>query len=61
MWSSMIGPGNIFSAWMTNLLHTVPDAGPFGRRIQRAEFVYLVGSLAAQQSLAENYTGRGLD
>ena len=45
---------------MTNLLHTFPETGPFGRRIQRAEFDYLTGSLAAQQSLAENYTGRGL-
>ena len=49
-----------FSWWMTNLLHTFPETGPFGRRIQRAEFDYLVGSQAAQQSLAENYTGRGL-
>src|SRR5690606_10111290 len=46
-----------FSWWMTSLLHVFPDAGTFGRRIQRAEFDYLVGSRAAQQSLAENYTG----
>lgn len=46
-----------FSWWMTSLLHTFPETGPFGRRIQRAEFDYLCGSLAAQQSLAENYTG----
>jgi len=46
-----------FSWWMTSLLHTFPDTGSFGRRIQRAEFDYLSGSLAAQQSLAENYTG----
>jgi len=46
-----------FSWWMTSLLHVFPDAGAFGRRIQRAEFDYLVGSRAAQQSLAENYTG----
>lgn len=46
-----------FSWWMTSLLHTFPEAGPFGRRIQRAEFDYLRGSIAAQQSLAENYTG----
>lgn len=47
-----------FSWWMTNLLHTFPETGPFGRRVQRAEFDYLSGSRAAQQSLAENYTGR---
>ncbi|HEY4200308.1 MAG TPA: 4-hydroxybenzoate 3-monooxygenase [Devosiaceae bacterium] len=46
-----------FSWWMTSLLHTFPDTGAFGRRMQRAEFQYLTGSLAAQQSLAENYTG----
>jgi p-hydroxybenzoate 3-monooxygenase len=46
-----------FSWWMTSLLHTFPDTGTFGRRIQRAEFDYLAGSVAAQQSLAENYTG----
>jgi p-hydroxybenzoate 3-monooxygenase len=46
-----------FSWWMTSLLHTFPETGPFGRRIQRAEFDYLAGSLAAQQSLAENYVG----
>lgn len=46
-----------FSWWMTSLLHSFPETGAFGRRIQRAEFDYLAGSLAAQQSLAENYTG----
>ncbi|UYO01238.1 MAG: 4-hydroxybenzoate 3-monooxygenase [Devosia sp.] len=46
-----------FSWWMTSLMHVFPDAGAFGRRIQRAEFDYLTGSLPAQQSLAENYTG----
>jgi p-hydroxybenzoate 3-monooxygenase len=46
-----------FSWWMTSLLHTFPETGPFGHRIQRAEFDYLTGSLAARQSLAENYTG----
>ncbi len=46
-----------FSWWMTSLLHVFPDGGDFGRRIQRAAFDYLTGSVAAQQSLAENYTG----
>ncbi len=46
-----------FSWWMTSLLHTFEESGAFGRRIQRAEFDYLIGSRAAQQSLAENYTG----
>jgi len=46
-----------FSWWMTSLLHTFPETGSFGRRIQRAEFDYLSGSRAAQQVLAENYVG----
>ena len=46
-----------FSWWMTSLLHTFPESGAFGRRIQRAEFDYLISSRVAQQSLAENYTG----
>ncbi|WP_011581898.1 MULTISPECIES: 4-hydroxybenzoate 3-monooxygenase [Chelativorans] len=46
-----------FSWWMTSLLHSFPETGSFGRRIQRAEFDYLASSRIAQQSLAENYTG----
>ncbi len=46
-----------FSWWMTSLLHVFPENGEFGRRVQRAEYDYLVASRAAQQSLAENYTG----
>lgn len=49
-----------FSWWMTSLLHTFPETGSFGRRIQRADFDYLCGSVAAQTSLAENYTGLSL-
>ena len=46
-----------FSWWMTSILHTFPDTDGFGRRMQRAEFDYLVGSEAASRLLAENYTG----
>ena len=46
-----------FSWWMTQLLHTFPDGGDFGRRIQRADFDYLRASRIGRQSLAENYTG----
>lgn len=46
-----------FSWWMTSILHTFPDTDSFGRRIQRAEFDYLVASQAAARALAENYTG----
>ncbi|WP_417582175.1 4-hydroxybenzoate 3-monooxygenase [Pelagibacterium sp.] len=46
-----------FSWWMTQLLHTFPESGNFGRRIQRADFDYLGASRIARKSLAENYTG----
>ena len=46
-----------FSWWMTKLLHTFPDDNTFDRRVQRAEFDYLRGSVAAQTALAENYVG----
>lgn len=46
-----------FSWWMTALLHTFPETGDFGRRIQRADFDYLKASRVARQGLAENYTG----
>lgn len=47
-----------FSWWMTSLLHLFPDADPFSRRLQRAEFDYLAGSQAALRSLAQSYAGR---
>jgi len=46
-----------FSWWMTRLLHDFPDDTAFDRRMQRAEFDYLRGSVAAQTALAENYVG----
>ena len=46
-----------FSWWMTSLLHKFPDDIPFNDCIQQAEVEYLLSSLAAQTSLAENYVG----
>lgn len=46
-----------FSWWMTTMMHVFPESGAFGLRIQQAEFNYLAGSVAAQQSLSENYCG----
>ena len=46
-----------FSWWMTSILHDFPQLGGFERRMQRAEFDYLLHSEAAQRSLAENYVG----
>jgi p-hydroxybenzoate 3-monooxygenase len=46
-----------FSWWMTLLLHSLPDAGSFGQRVQKAEMEYVVGSRAAATALAESYVG----
>ena len=46
-----------FSWWMTSTLHSFPDAGEFGARMQQAEFDYLATSRTAQAAFAENYVG----
>jgi p-hydroxybenzoate 3-monooxygenase len=46
-----------FSWWFTSLMHKFPDTGGFGQKIQEAELDYLVNSIAASTSLAENYVG----
>ncbi len=50
-----------FSWWMTRLLHSFPEEGAFGAKIQLAELDYLTGSKAAMTSLAENYVGLPYD
>ncbi|WP_219418327.1 4-hydroxybenzoate 3-monooxygenase [Pseudonocardia nigra] len=46
-----------FSWWMTSMLHKMPDADAFTRRLQLSQLRYTVSSRAAATSLAENYTG----
>ncbi|MEJ1999085.1 MAG: 4-hydroxybenzoate 3-monooxygenase [Maritimibacter sp.] len=46
-----------FSWWMTSMLHNFPDHPDYDRRLQEIELAYLLGSDAAQASLAENYVG----
>ena len=46
-----------FSWSMTTLLHSFPDQGSFGGRMQETELAYLESSKAAQTALAENYVG----
>ncbi len=46
-----------FSWWMTNLLHTFPNASPYENRLQDTDMEYLFTSKAALTSLAENYVG----
>ena len=46
-----------FSWWMTNMLHSPPDASDFDRRRQIGELESVVFSGAAMTYLAEAYTG----
>jgi p-hydroxybenzoate 3-monooxygenase len=50
-----------FSWWFTSLMHKFPDGGEFAQKIQEAEIGYLLGSVAASTSLAENYVGLPLE
>ncbi|MDQ1036720.1 p-hydroxybenzoate 3-monooxygenase [Streptomyces sp. V3I8] len=50
-----------FSYEMTTMLHRAPDATPFEDRIQLARLERLAGSRAAEQDLAEGYTGFALE
>ena len=46
-----------FSWWMTTLMHRFPGEGEIAQKFQQAELDYVVNSLAASTSLAENYVG----
>ena len=46
-----------FSWWMTSLLHTFPDLDAFGRRVQRAEFDYLVARAPRRRALPRTTSG----
>jgi p-hydroxybenzoate 3-monooxygenase len=46
-----------FSTYMSRMLHLVPGADAFERRLQLAQLRYVTSSEAAARSLAENYTG----
>ena len=50
-----------FSSWMTNLLHTAPDATDFDRRRRQGELHMLTGSESGRRCLAEAYTGWPFD
>ena len=46
-----------FSWWMTQLLHEFPAQEGFDQRIQQTEREYYLSTLAARQTIAENYVG----
>lgn len=53
--------GERFSWQLSTLMHQFPDNSPFERKMQRAEFDYILGSEAASRSIAENYVGLPLE
>ncbi|MGI9426901.1 MAG: 4-hydroxybenzoate 3-monooxygenase [Hyphomicrobiaceae bacterium] len=46
-----------FSWWMTSLLHCFPEDNAFDDRVRQTDLSYVLGSVAAQTMLAENYVG----
>lgn len=46
-----------FAWYLTSLMHSFPEDGEFGRKMQIAELDYIANSKAAQMSIAENYIG----
>jgi p-hydroxybenzoate 3-monooxygenase len=46
-----------FSWWMTTMLHRLPGGDPFDLKLQLSQLRYLVSSVPAATSLAENYVG----
>jgi p-hydroxybenzoate 3-monooxygenase len=46
-----------YSNYMTSLLHRFEDHSAFERRLQQAELEYLLSSVAARTTIAENYVG----
>ena len=46
-----------FSWWMTHLLHRFENESEFDHKIKQAELSYILGSIAGQTTLAENYVG----
>lgn len=50
-----------FSWQLSMLMHQFPESSDFEKRMQRAEFDYLVSSEAASKAIAENYVGLPLE
>lgn len=46
-----------FSWSLTNLMHQFPDMSGFEKKMQIAEFDFLISSESAQRAMAENYIG----
>jgi p-hydroxybenzoate 3-monooxygenase len=46
-----------FSWWFTSLMHSFPEQGEMGQKLQEAELNYLIHSEAGSRTMAENYVG----
>jgi p-hydroxybenzoate 3-monooxygenase len=47
----------LFSWWLTSMLHRLPGGDPFDLKLQLSQLRYVTTSEAAARSLAENYVG----
>jgi p-hydroxybenzoate 3-monooxygenase len=50
-----------FSWWFTSLMHSFPDQGEIGQKLQEAELEYLTISPSGSRTIAENYVGLPLN
>jgi p-hydroxybenzoate 3-monooxygenase len=50
-----------FSWWFTSLMHSFPDQGEIGQKLQEAELEYLTISESGSRTIAENYVGLPLN
>jgi p-hydroxybenzoate 3-monooxygenase len=50
-----------FSWWFTSLMHSFPENGEIGQKLQEAELDYIIHSDAGSRSVAENYVGLPLN
>ncbi|MEM9278826.1 MAG: 4-hydroxybenzoate 3-monooxygenase [Pseudomonadota bacterium] len=46
-----------FSWYLSKLMHQFPDSDPFEKKMQEAEFEYIMQSESASRMIAENYVG----
>ncbi|MGI9352210.1 MAG: 4-hydroxybenzoate 3-monooxygenase [Rhizobiaceae bacterium] len=46
-----------FSWYLSKLMHQFPDGDPFEKKMQWAEFEYIMQSKSASKAIAENYVG----
>ena len=50
-----------FSWYLSQLMHQFPENSPFEKKMQRAEFDYIMNSESASRAIAENYIGLPLE